>query len=122
MAFLVNSRSTNNVFGEDLWGKMIKNEANYGQLFSIDWLYTKILMIILNFTQHMLTMELLLRYTILLNIPTMMLVKHKQNLIGTVIIQIIHILMIISIMLLMIMQQQKVLMPELGQYIEKILV
>lgn len=41
MAFLVNSRSTNNVFGEDLWGKMIKNEANYGQLFSIDWLYSK---------------------------------------------------------------------------------
>ena len=41
MAFLVNSRTTNNVFGEDLWGKMIKNEANYGQLFSVDWLYTK---------------------------------------------------------------------------------
>ena len=42
MSFLVSNRKNDNVFHEDLWGKMIKNERNiYGQLFTLDYLYTK---------------------------------------------------------------------------------
>ena len=41
MSFLVTSRTTNNIFGKDLWGKMIANEDEHGSLFSLDYLYTK---------------------------------------------------------------------------------
>lgn len=41
MAYLVNSRKRDDVFGQDLWGKMIAGEGQYGSLFSIDYLFSQ---------------------------------------------------------------------------------